>query len=98
MQITITTTLDISEENLGLIPLITAGLGYSVWTTVQDAGADTSQEAFIKDYLTKDFKERINSLILPTVESHFGGVMKTQSDAIQEQLLTAVSANVEITN
>lgn len=101
MQIKITTTLDISPENLGLIPLIIASLSYDSWSAEQlslDEGADVTPNTFIRYWLAKDARQRLTNIIAPQVDSYFGGVMKAKAEAVKGQLATAIKSVVEITD
>lgn len=100
MQITITTTLNITEENLGLIPLIIASLEYPSWSAEQlslDENADVTPNTFIKYWLAKDFTQRLTNIIEPQLDKYFGVVMQAQAGVVKQQLSTAITSVVEIT-
>lgn len=100
MQIKITTTLNVSEENLGLIPLIIASLSYDSWSAEQlsqDEEADVTPNTFIKYWLAKDYTQRLTNIIVPQVDAYFGGVMKAQAEVVKGQLSTAINCVVDIT-
>jgi len=112
MQIKITTTLNISEENKPLIPLVSNDIGYEQWrlTTINDAREkartdnvefnadilDVSSNAFIKAFLSLDYTQRLKNIITPVVNKYYGIVMQTQANAVKNQLDAALTTQVEI--
>jgi hypothetical protein len=112
MQIKITTTLDISEENKPLIPLVSNDIGYEQWrlTTINDArekartdnvefnadDLDVSSNTFIKYFLSLDHKQRLKNIISPVVDKYFGIVMQTQASEVRNQLNEAITTEVLI--
>jgi hypothetical protein len=112
MQIKITTTLDISEENKPLIPLVSNDIGYEQWrlTTINDArekartdnvefnadDLDVSSYAFIKAFLSLDYTQRLKNIISPVVDKYFGIVMQTQAAEVRNQLNEAITTEVLI--
>lgn len=75
MKITITTTIEISEENLPLIPVVINDNGGKPET-------ETQEEAIIR--ITEDHARRsIISLIAPSIPAYFG---KAQAEFAQQKL------------
>lgn len=88
MKITITTTIEISEENLPLIPVVINDNGGKPET-------ETQEEAIIR--ITEDHTRRSTiSLIAPSIPAYFG---KAQAEVAQqklEQLQGAISVTTII--
>ena len=85
MKITITTTLEISEENLPLIGVVIA----DNWGSPE---TESQEEAIIR--ITEDSHRRaIISLIAPSVQSYFGKVM----GQIAQEKLTQLESAVVVT-
>lgn len=87
MRITITTTLDVSQANEALIPIVAESIGYT----------EGDIEEFIKTKLAEMNKSALIQLIEPCVRGYFGRVMSDTADAVALQLHTAVDSNVDIT-
>lgn len=79
MEITITTKLTISEENIPLIQVVADDLDFQQWKKEQGE-EDSSAETFIKQYLERQSKNNLKSIITPSIYNYFGKVMKTQAD------------------
>jgi hypothetical protein len=100
MIITITTTLQISEQNTGLIPFISSTIGYEDWkkkALAEDENADVLYNTFMKYFLEIDYSYRLKHLIAPAVDNYFGVVMKDQADIVKTELDSAIDTVVEIT-
>lgn len=109
MIITTTTTLNISEANSGLIPLVVESIGYKEWEANVIAQAQQDENyvpedtqvlmnTFIKEFLAKDATQRLANLIAPQVDRYFGVVMQAQASVVKDDLSTAITSVVEITN
>ena len=85
MQIKITKTINISEENAGLLPVVASHYGNE---------GDVAE--FVIDFLTRIETENTQNLIRPPVLQYFGKVMETQAKQVSEQLDSAITVTVEI--
>jgi hypothetical protein len=87
MQIKITKTIDISPENVGLLPVVASYYGNE--GEVND---------FVVDFLTKVETEGTQNLIRPPVTQYFGKVMEETAIAVSHQIDNSVTVTVEIIN
>lgn len=88
MKITITTTLEVSEQNIWLVPVIISKNGGK-------SEAETNNEAIERicnDYFARNTK----ALIEPHMPAFFGEMNKEMSDAVIEQLGEAITVNTSI--
>ncbi len=85
MQIKITKTIDISPENVGLLPVVASYYGN-----------ESEVNPFVIDFLTKVETESTQNLIRPPVIQYFGKVMETQAQQVSQQLDGAITVTVEI--
>lgn len=85
MQIKITKTINISEANAGLLPVV-----------ANHYGNEGDVAEFVVDFLTRIETESTQNLIRPPVLQYFGKIMETQAKQVSEQLNNAVNVTVEI--
>ncbi len=85
MQIKITKTIDISPENVGLLPVVASYYGN-----------EGEIPEFVVNFLTKVETESTQNLIRPPVIQYFGKVMETQAQQVSQQLDGAITVTVEI--
>lgn len=88
MKITIITTLEISEQNEWLIPIIV----WKYWY-VKEENIEESIKTICNDY----FKWNMRRLIEPQIPSYFGEMNRHISDAVIEQLWGAITVDTSIT-
>lgn len=87
MRITIIKTIDVSEENLPLLPVVAGSIGYD--------GGDLFE--FITDFLKTNDKNNLKLIVEPPVTQSFGGVLKEKAAQVAEELDNAIKVEVVIT-